>query len=1277
MKQITRLVLLVITAMLPQLASAYDFMVDGLCYNYNSDGTSVTVTYFRGPYSSSYSNLNGSLTIPATVPYNGSTYSVTSIGISAFYSCGGLTSVTIPNSVTSIGENAFCFCYGLNSVTIPNTVTSIGDEAFHDCRGLTSIIVESGNTNYDSRNNCNAIIETATNTLIAGCMNTIIPNSVTTIGDDAFFGCSGLTSVTIPNSVTSIGKGVFSYCTGLTSVTIPNSVTSIGNSAFSHCTGLTSLTWNAKSCADFSSGIYAQFYQTNIKTITFGEEVEKIPALLCCGMSGLTSVDIPNSVTSIGESAFSGCTGLTSVTIPNSVTSIGDNAFESCIGLTSVTIGNSVTSIGSSAFSDCYGLTSVTIGNSVTSIGNNAFSHCTSLTSFTIPNSVTTIGGAVFFCCSSLTSVTIPNSVTSIGENAFGSCTGLTSVTIPNSVTSIGSHAFSGCSGMTSVTIPNSVTSIGSWAFNDCSGLTNIYTYIDDPINSCSTGNNVFNGVNKNDCILTVPIASISLYKSTRTWKDFIHIYPDVFVTEIHLNTTHLSMSVGQTETLTASVFPTNACDVVSWISSNAYVATVDQNGTVFANEPGTSTITASTRDGSNLSASCIVTVAQLVTSIELSDQNKILNVGESFVLSPTILPENATDKSVTWSSGNPTVASVDSLGNVTALKRGTVTITATTNDGSNLSASCVVTVIQPVTGITLNENSHTLKYNGQDTYSFQLTATTLPSNANNHAVQWTSSDENVATVSSDGTVTSTGKGVATITATTTDGSNLSDSCIVTVEQLATEISLDPQAKTLNVGESFILSPNVLPETADDKSVTWSSNAPTVASVDSLGNVTALKRGTATITATTKDGSNLSASCVVTVAQPVTGISLNYNTYTLKYNDQDVYSFNLTATTTPNNANNAAIVWSSSNDGVATVTSDGTVTSTGKGVATITATTTDGSNLSDSCIVTVEQLATEITLEPQAKTLNVGESFVLLPTVLPENANDKSVTWSSNSPTVASVDSLGNVTALKRGTATITATTKDGSNLNASCVVAVLQPVTGISLNENSHTLLYNDQETYSFTLTATTLPNNANNHVVQWASSDENIATVTDDGEVTSTGLGTAVITATTTDGSNLSDSCVVTVEPVQTTSFSIDKIKEVLTIGNSLQVTGTVDDAATIKNFSWTSSNDAVASVDANGLVRGVGAGTASITATTIDGSDLSASCVIQVLYPSETAGAGDVNEDGRIDITDATLIVSYLQGNYPMSVLDEALMDVNGDGDINMSDVLRVISLIRNDN
>gem|GEM_PF-1503066 len=241
-------------------ASAYDFMVDGLCYNYNSDGTSVTVTYEQR--TGGYSNLNGALIIPETVTYSGTTYSVTTIGFAAFYGCSGLTSVTIPKSVATIDDSSF--------------------GAFENCSGLESMVVASGNTKYDSRNNCNGIIETATNTLFAGCKATTIPNSVTSIGKRAFSGCTGLTLVAIPNSVTSIGDYAFLKCTGLTSVTIPNSVTSIGDYAFLKCTGLTSVT-------------------------------------------------IPNSVTEINAQAFSGCSNLADIysEISNPTTrTTASNAFQ-------------------------------------------------------------------------------------------------------------------------------------------------------------------------------------------------------------------------------------------------------------------------------------------------------------------------------------------------------------------------------------------------------------------------------------------------------------------------------------------------------------------------------------------------------------------------------------------------------------------------------------------------------------------------------------------------------------------------------------------------------------------------------------------------------------------------------------------------------------------------------------------------------------------------------------------------------------------------------------
>jgi len=609
MKKNIHFLLLLHAILLPVTALAHDFEVDGIYYDIN--GNEATVSY-RGTSYYQYSNeYSGFVTIPTTVTYGGTTYSVTSIGSHAFYGCSGLTSITIPSSVTSIG-----------------------DFAFSGCNGLKSIVVESGNPTYDSRNNCNAIIETSSNTLLKGCQNTIIPNSVTTIGNYAFSGCTGLTSVNIPNSVTSIGECAF-LLSGLTNVTIPNSVTSIGSSAFAFCTGLTDVT-------------------------------------------------IGDSVTSIGNEAFYDCEGLTSITIPNSVTTIGENAFSKCRDLTNVTIGNSVTSISDGAFNSCSGLTSVTVesGNPKYDSRNNCNAIIETATNTLISGCKTTI--------------------------------------IPNSVTTIGPSAFYGCSRLNSIDIPNSVTSIGESAFSYCNGLNNVFSFIDDPT-TISMGSDVFyrNPNYYTSRTLHVPEGTVSAYLADTNWSQYFgSIVEIVHANSIELDQASAELYEGETLQLTATVMPEDAIDkTVAWKSSKPSVATVSSTGFVTALSAGSATITATTTDGNNMSATCAITVKAYVTSLSFDPSEVTILEGDTITLIPTILPTYATNQGLYWSSNNTSVATVNN-GVVIGRSGGEATITARTADGSNLSATCKVTVV-PNFDISAPNLSH---IRGSDYNKYDLT---------------------------------------------------------------------------------------------------------------------------------------------------------------------------------------------------------------------------------------------------------------------------------------------------------------------------------------------------------------------------------------------------------------------------------------------------------------------------------------------------------------------------------------------------------------------------
>ncbi len=930
-----------------------------------------------------------SITIPS---------SVTSIGKEAFNNCTSLTSITIPDSVTSIGENAFYYNSNVTSVKMGKGVQSVGNGAFAGCSKIENVYItdltswchiEFGNAGANPVNFAEKLY--LNNTYVT---TLTIPDSVTVIGDFAFYNYDSLRTVTLSDSVTSIGKSAFYDCDQLRTFTFGNGVENIGTYAFSECDVLRTL---ALPDSVTEIGEYAFQNSDSLNTVTLGNNVLKIGAYAFSDCIALRSISIPDSTESIGECAFYHCTSLKTVMLGQNLLSIGSSCFYQCTSLEEIVLPDSLTSLGGYAFYHCSMLKSVAFGSGLANISSSAFYSCTSLESVTIPGDVIRINSNAFYGCKELRDLVIEDGVMYIDDSAFSGCTSLADIVIPDSVISLGYRAFNNCSSASSLSIGYGLKTISQYAFEGCVSLTevvipdDVITIERNAFTSCTELVNVTLGekvatIGDNafrDCTaltrIYIPesVTSISSSAFTNSLNVKIYCYANsaahtyaesksisyVLIGEgavinIKLDKSDLSLTTGATAILTATFVPSDAANQsITWASSDESVATV-VNGKVTAIAPGSAVITATSVDG-GYTAVCAVNVTGIVTSVSgvaLDMSNISLNVGDIHALTATVVPSDAANKNVTWTSTNASVATVVN-GIVTAKAAGSATIIVTTVDGSK-TATCQVTVTTnaiSVNEVTLDKSSATLSVGN----AIALTETVLPANATNKTVVWSSSNEAVATVAN-GVVTAKGGGKATVTVTTVDGSKMAV-CEITVIVPVTNITIDKTSQTLSVGQSLALNAAIEPANATNKDIAWTSSNEAVATV-TRGVVTAKEAGVAVITATADGG--VTASCRVIVSPPtvsVTGVTLDKTSLELNVFE----SYMLVSEIFPSNASNKALTWTSSDESVATIT-DGTVKAISSGTATITVTTVDGGFTMD-CVVHV----TALTNAPMIKVAEV------------------------------------------------------------------------------------------------------------------------------------------------------------------------------------------------------------------------------------------------------------------------------------------------------------------
>ena len=668
-----------------------------------------------------------------------------------------LESVKIPNTVTTIGSNAFYSCTSLSSITLPPNLTEIDSEAFAKCTALSEITIPKTLASTLSSHAYGAPFADS------GLKYAVLEEGMTKIPDALFKNSKDLIEVRIPNTVTVIQEEVFYNCTSLSIVTLPPYIARLDQEAFGNCKSLTEITI-PKTLTDVSWTYpnHGPFCGSGIVQATIEEGVTRVPDYLFEGASQLEEVSfakstveigkeafretgfrefaIPNTIYIVGNNAFSDCTSLERIVISDSVTEMGTYVFSGCTSLTDVKLPDIWQSIPVAMFKDCTAMEEINIPRAVINISGKAFYGCTSLRSIHLPENVQTIKDEVFYNCDALTVVSLNHVLKSIGNNVFYDCDALESITIPNSVTSIGNEIFAYCDSLKNITTGTGLTVIPQNAFFECPALTKIeLSYQIKEIKAKAFGN--CTGLKK----VTILRYADTIATNAFSYPDILTIYGvagttaetyaaeigakfvaiDVPATAVSLNQTQLTMSKGASATLVASITPTNFTDEVAWKSSNTSVATVTDAGVVKAVGIGECTISFV---AGNVKATCKVSVVQPVTSISLNKTSLSLDAGTNYTLTATVNPSNAANKTIVWSSDNENVATVDQNGVVTALSKGTATITVAAQDGSGVTKNCKVTVLNNlyvVSSVEELESTHPYATNANDIWQYSIPGAT------------------------------------------------------------------------------------------------------------------------------------------------------------------------------------------------------------------------------------------------------------------------------------------------------------------------------------------------------------------------------------------------------------------------------------------------------------------------------------------------------------------------------------------------------------------------